>query len=79
MSPTVFREDGYRFFFFSREEEREHIHVMSANGEAKYWVKPKIELAKNYGYTSKQLKLIEKLVKDHYEEICNAWNSHFGN
>ncbi|MFN7338865.1 MAG: DUF4160 domain-containing protein, partial [bacterium] len=27
MSPTVFREDGYRFFFFSREETRMHVHV----------------------------------------------------
>ena len=34
-----------RFFFFSREEERLHIHVQSANGEAKYWLDPGIELA----------------------------------
>jgi hypothetical protein len=35
MSPTVFREGPFRFFFFSREEERLHIHVQSAEGEAK--------------------------------------------
>ena len=34
MSPTVFREDGYRFFFFSREEARMHVHVVSGSGEA---------------------------------------------
>ena len=39
MSPTVFREDGYRFFFFSREETRM---------EAKFWLEPQIELARNY-------------------------------
>ena len=27
MSPTVFREKGYRFFFFSREEPRAHVHI----------------------------------------------------
>ena len=27
MSPTIFREDGYQFFFFSREEPRMHVHV----------------------------------------------------
>jgi hypothetical protein len=27
MSPTVFREKGYRFYFLSNEEERIHIHV----------------------------------------------------
>ena len=35
MSPTVFREGSFRFFF-SREEERLHIHVQSPDGEAKY-------------------------------------------
>ena len=33
--PTVFKEGEYRFYFFSREETRKHIHVSSANGEAK--------------------------------------------
>jgi len=50
MSPTVFKESGYRFFFFSREEERMHVHVTSGDGEAKFWLEPDIELAKNYHY-----------------------------
>ena len=49
MSPTVFRKDGYRFFFFSREELRKHIHVDASDGEAKFWLEPEIELARNYG------------------------------
>lgn len=32
MSPTVFREKGYRFFFFSREEPRMHVHVIKNHG-----------------------------------------------
>jgi hypothetical protein len=40
MSPAVFREGPFRFFFFSREEDRLHIH-QSAEGEAKFWVEPK--------------------------------------
>jgi hypothetical protein len=27
LSPTVFRDGPFRFFFFSREESRLHIHV----------------------------------------------------
>ena len=46
MSPTILREKDYRFFFFSREESRPHIHVVCSDGEAKYWLKPEIELAK---------------------------------
>ncbi len=37
MSPTVFREDGYRFF--SCEKTRM---------EAKFWLETQIELARNY-------------------------------
>ena len=33
--PTVFRYGEFRFYFFSREEIRKHIHVSSPNGEAK--------------------------------------------
>jgi hypothetical protein len=27
MSPTIFREKDYRFYFLSNEENRIHIHV----------------------------------------------------
>lgn len=49
MSPTVFREGAYRFYFFSREEMRAHIHVQHPTREAKFWIEPSIELARNYG------------------------------
>jgi hypothetical protein len=52
MSPTVFREHGYRFYFFSREETRKHVHVYHSNGEAKFWLEPTIELAQNYGLSA---------------------------
>ncbi len=78
MSPTVFREGGYRFFFFSREEKRMHVHTVSGDGEAKYWLEPEIELAKNYRYTRKQLKEIEFLIEAHYDELVGAWRKHFG-
>ncbi len=77
MSPTVFRYKGYRFFFFSREEERIHIHVIHAEGEAKIWIEPKIELNKSIGLNSKQIKEILEQVELHKEEIIQTWNDHF--
>ncbi len=77
MSPTIFREKGYRFFFFSREESRMHVHVVSGDGEAKFWLEPDLELAKNYGYHRQQLKEIESLVEDHRDELVSAWRQHF--
>ncbi|MGB5062704.1 MAG: DUF4160 domain-containing protein [Candidatus Competibacter sp.] len=77
MSPTVFRENGYRFFFFSREEERMHVHVISAEGEAKFWLDPEIELSNNHRYSRKQLKQIELLIEANYNELISAWRQHF--
>ena len=78
MSPTVFREKGYRFFFFSREESRMHVHVISTDGEAKFWLEPDLQLARNYRYGRPQLKEIEALIEVHYDELVDAWKQHFG-
>ena len=78
MSPTVFRSGGYRFFFFSREEQRLHVHVMSANGEAKFWLEPEVELARAVGYSAKDIRRIETLIKDREDELIAAWRAHFG-
>jgi diadenosine tetraphosphate (Ap4A) HIT family hydrolase len=77
MSPTVFREKGYRFFFFSREETRMHVHIISGDGEAKFWLEPEIALARNYYYNRKQLKEIESLIEVHYYELISTWKQHF--
>jgi len=79
MTPTIFRQKGYRFFFFSREEDRIHVHIYSADGEAKYWIEPNIELANSHGLTQKQLNDIQKIVEERKNEIKRAWNRHFGN
>ena len=78
MSPTVFREGKFRFFFFSREETRIHIHVTHTDGEAKFWLEPSIELALSKGLNSKQVNEALFLVQQHREEILNAWRLHFG-
>lgn len=78
MSPTIFQERGYRFFFFSREEPRMHVHIHCGHGEAKFWMEPEIELAQNYGLTSTDLRAVERLIREHEDEIKRAWQAHFG-
>jgi hypothetical protein len=77
MSPTIFRERGYRFLFFSREEIRMHVHVLSQDGEAKYWLEPQLELARNYRLTRAQLREVEKILEAHYDELVAAWRKRF--
>ncbi len=78
MSPTVFREAGFRFYFFSREEPRAHVHAQCADGEAKFWLEPTVELAHNYRLNERQIRLAEDLIHKHEEEIRAAWHKHFG-
>ena len=78
MAPTIYRERGFRFFFFSREEPRKHIHVIRAEGEAKFWLEPEIELARNYGLSRRQLKDAEEIVEERQNEFRAAWHQHFG-
>lgn len=77
MSPTIFRSEGYRFYFYSREEERIHVHVDGPGGSAKIWVEPSIELAWNGGLSSKKVRRAMKLAEERQDDIHKAWQRHF--
>ena len=78
MSPTVFRWKGYRFFFFSREEPRMHVHVFCPEGEAKFWIEPQVDLVTNHGLARSQISQLKRVVQEHKDEIVKAWKDHFG-
>ncbi len=77
VSPTVLRVRGFRFYFFSREEPRAHVHVQHADGEAKFWIDPAVELFANYGLKPAQLADARQLIEEHVDDIRDAWNRHF--
>jgi len=55
-----------------------HIHIISGDGEAKFWLEPNIEVNKYVGYSGKQLREIQKLIEEREDEIIKAWRKHFG-
>ena len=74
--PTVLRIGRYRFFFFSNERgEPPHIHVKAAEDEAKFWLEP-VQVAANYGFRTREINEIERLVREHKELLLEAWNEH---
>ena len=77
MSPTLFKYKNYRFFFFSREEARIHVHITCPEGEAKFWLEPIIALAYHYKISEKQLRELQKVVEERKDEIKNEWEKHF--
>ena len=78
MSPSVFREKGYRFYFLSNEEKRTHVHVTCEDGEAKFWLEPIVSLAVSHGLKVRRLAEIQRIVEAHRDEIIEAWQDHFG-
>lgn len=67
-----------RFFFFSREEERMHVHVLGEEGEAKIWIEPRLEVARSHRLGERTLGTALDLVKEREDEIRTAWYEHFG-
>ncbi len=78
MSPTVFRDGPFRFYFFSREETRMHVHVSGPDGEAKFWLEPEVELVRNHGLKDPDVTRVRRVIDERGEEIRDAWRSHFG-
>ena len=54
-----------------------HVHVYHADGEAKFWLEPSLELAQNIGLSAKELREAEGLARSHEQEIRDAWRKHF--
>lgn len=54
-----------------------HVHVICSDGEAKYWLEPEIELARDSKLSAVQLNEIRRMVEEHQDEIKSAWKKHF--
>ncbi|GAB4455339.1 MAG: hypothetical protein OHK0041_19910 [Anaerolineales bacterium] len=84
MSPRVFKEGGYVFWFHSYDvlhENRASIHVgkgsQSDSGDAKIWLEPTIEVAR-LGRTLSHSELNEaiEIIERNLKRLQEAWNAH---
>lgn len=76
--PTVLREGGYRFYFYSHEpNEPPHIHVDKGGGSAKIWLEP-VSVARGAGLTASELGVVLRLVRRHGNSFMEAWHGYFG-
>ena len=76
--PTVLRKGPYRFYFYSHEpNEPPHIHVDSGDASAKFWLDGP-QLARNLGFTARQLQQLHRLVKLHRNDLWEKWHGYFG-
>jgi len=76
--PNVLRSCPFRFYFYSHEtNEPPHVHVDRDELSAKFWLQP-VSLARNLGFSPKELRRIQELVIQHQEQLLEAWNGYFG-
>jgi len=54
-----------------------HVHVQSSHGEAKFWLEPRIEIARNYGLPQPEINEALQLIRENENVIRRAWNDHF--
>jgi len=50
---------------------------MCSDGEAKFWLDPTVELAKNHGMSAAQVSELKMTVEDRKHDILDAWRKHF--
>lgn len=79
--PTIHRESGYRFFFYSNEgspREPPHVHVERGDDDAKFWIggdPPR--LADSNGFSAHELLAILRIVARERAKMEKSWHEHF--
>jgi hypothetical protein len=75
--PTVHRQNGFRFYFYSHEpNEPPHIHIDRADATIKVWLDP-ITVAKSRGFRAHEISGIVAMVAEHRSMFVEQWHEHF--
>ena len=77
--PTIFIVNGFRFFFYSNENnEPAHVHVVKGGANGKIWLLPKIEITYLHGFSLSEAKEIESIISVNIDLLIKKWNEYFG-
>ncbi len=55
-----------------------HVHVMGADGEAKFWLEPSVGVATAAGLRPAQLSELQRVVEENADDFRRHWHSYFG-
>jgi len=74
--PTIFREDGYRFFFFSDEHLPRHIHIEKGDSYVRIELLT-LSVTDSYRISQKEIKKLLNLVEQNRKMMIGAWDEYF--
>ncbi|WP_346299035.1 DUF4160 domain-containing protein [Halomonas sp. BM-2019] len=70
--------DANRFYFYSHEpDEPPHVHVDHGSATAKVWLNDAV-IARNIEFSAKELGRIQRMVREHEQQLWEAWHAFFG-
>jgi hypothetical protein len=76
--PTVLRIEGYRFFFYSNENnEPPHVHVEKGDAEGKIWLEPSVSVAYFVGFSTREQSDIMQIARENYLVFIQKWYEYF--
>ena len=77
--PLIKQIGAYEFRFGTRGERSEppHIHIWRGGAKAKFWLAPKVKVAKARNFRDHELNEIERLVRENRQEFLEAWYAYF--
>jgi len=76
--PTIYRSNGFRVYFYSRENsEPPDVHIDRGGATAKVWLEP-VAIASHAGFAGRELADVLALVRTHQQVFLEAWHGFFG-
>jgi hypothetical protein len=75
MSPTLLREEGFKFFFYANEHKPRHIHIMKGDDYAKVNLES-LEVKKNF-FKPNEFKKVLKIINQHKDDFIRRWDEYF--
>ena len=75
--PKVLLVGSFRFYFYSGDRnEPPHVHVAAHASVAKFWLDP-VRYHSSKGFSTVDIRRIERIIYSHAEMLIKAWNDHF--
>lgn len=75
--PTIYRFEGFRFFFYSNEgNEPPHIHISKNDNEMKVWLHS-LGVEFNFGFKKSEVRILLKIVKNNQKRFLLEWEKFY--
>lgn len=80
--PTVLRFEGLRVVIYPNDHRPAHVHLIGRGCEAVFNLRcpaGPVDLRENYGFSPREVRNIQRFLKNHLAALCSEWERIHGN